>query len=131
MSELIIHSRIPTPEGRREDKYNSPLKRKDRLNIESTLYEHTYLLSNGRRVMDVVGIKKALKTGDVGVFTFISNCNVDDVFESGDATLVHASAVFREVKKREQQPRNMTQQAHLKHSSRVQTNILRNGNNHE
>lgn len=131
MPELTIHSRMSAPEGSKEDKYNSPLKRKNRVSIESALYEHTYLFSNGRSAVDVVGIKKALKTGDVGVRTFISNCNDNDVFISGGATLIHASAVFKEVKKREQQPRNMTQQAHLKHSGKVQLNMLRHGDDCE
>jgi hypothetical protein len=131
MTELTIRSRISALEGRKEEKYRSTLRRTDRVNIESTLQEHTYQLSNGRRAMDVVGIKKALKTGDVGVKTFISNCNDNDVFVSGGVTLIHASTVFKEVKKREQQPRSMTQQAHLKYSGKVQTNMLLYGDNYE
>jgi len=120
-NEITISGQVPSPS---KQKSKSILKHKERESIAATMQAHTYPLSNGRTVMDVIGIQKALKTDPAGAILFISNVNPRDVFKCEGATMVHTSAVVKEISKRSQQPRSMSQIAHYKESNDYQRRLL-------
>ncbi|WIH22481.1 hypothetical protein [Photobacterium damselae] len=101
------------------------LKASEQRRISKAIDNHTYELDNGRAVMDVTGIREALKMRPESVEHFISNCsNADKVIIDGKI-FVYQSVVYRKSFDMNEQPYTINKRHYIRYGRDLLVNQLR------
>ncbi|EGQ8003255.1 hypothetical protein BBM20_11880 [Vibrio parahaemolyticus] len=110
---------------REKSEPNTRLKFKEQQKIIKAVSEHSYLLSDGRTVMDVKGIQLTLNMRPEAVMEFVEYCTDQDKVIIDGKVFVYQSVVYKKAYNMNEQPFKMTKREKVRYGRNILVDQIR------